>query len=82
MREQQQLPPQPSHKNSVKYAENMGFSMVFDPMGRNESAFRPVRFTIANEIRGFEHISYGIAVNCHDENASVCRMWVIVLNEH
>ena len=53
---------QPSHRILAKHAENMGFLVVFDPVGWNEPVFWLALFTIVNEINGFSHISYGMAV--------------------
>jgi len=46
----------------VKNAENMGFLTISDPVGRSEGSFPPADFKIVNEIKGLEHISYGMAV--------------------
>jgi len=43
----------------------MGFLTISDPVGRSEGSFPPADFKIVNEIKGLEHISYGMAVERH-----------------
>jgi hypothetical protein len=48
----------------MKTIENQGFLTTSDAMGRSMLVKSPSSFTIANKINGFEHISYGMALNC------------------
>ena len=42
--------------------ENMGFLATSDPVGCSEGVFRLANSKITNEINGFWHMSYGMAV--------------------
>ena len=41
---------------------NQGFLPTLNAMGRSVPVIMPAAFQIANEINGFEHISYGTAL--------------------
>ena len=47
----------------MKTTENKGFLTTPNPMGRSVAVKTPANFQIANKINGFEHISYGTALN-------------------
>jgi hypothetical protein len=47
----------------MKTIENKGFLPIPNAMGRSVSVKTPAAFQIANKINGFEHVSYGTAVN-------------------
>jgi hypothetical protein len=58
-----QLNSQSSHRKRVKTIENQGFLTTPSSMGRSVAVKAPTSFQIANKINGFEHISYGTALN-------------------
>jgi hypothetical protein len=51
----------------MKTIENKGFLTTSDAMGRSMLVKSPSSFTIANKINGFEHISYGMALEMVQE---------------
>jgi len=46
----------------MKIIENQCFLTTPNAMGRSVPAKTPAAFQIANEINGFEHVSYGTAL--------------------
>ncbi len=52
----------------MKTIENRGFFTTPTAMGRSVSIKSPARFKIANKFNGFEHISYGTALNFYSNS--------------
>lgn len=50
----------------MKTTEYKGFLPCLDAMGWSVPVKTPTAFQIANKINGFEHVSYGTALNCFD----------------
>ena len=46
----------------MKNVENKGFLTTQNAMGRSVPVKTPATFQITNEINGFEHVSYGTAL--------------------
>ena len=63
-----QINSQPSHRKRMKTAENKGFLTFLNAMGRSVPLKTPIRFQIANKIKGFVHVSYGTALKSIYEN--------------
>ena len=55
----------------MKTIGNRGFLRTLNAMGRRVPVNTPPAFTIANKINGFEHVSYGTALNQFYENISI-----------
>ena len=51
----------------MKTIGNQGFLRILNAMGRSVPVETPSALKIANEINGFEHVSYGMALKKNDE---------------